>query len=397
MSDWTLDVRSHLESLVGQPVRTPTGPTMAVLDVQDNVAVVGGRAGIEVILIGWVQWAVDRFLSSGEVHLAADAFGASTETVVALLLTLPGAQAREDGAVVLEGAPAWNIRTGEAVDRPALHARFGGNSRTRIAPSGSTPNVFVFVDTCNEEAGLWKDGVLHLLGERVRRNGQSNANRALANHRSSGRVVRVFWRSGEQVFYAGEFETDLREPFYFVDGESGEGALERRIVFRLVPTGTRFEMIEAAPALTPHDEGAEPTEAAEQAMPSERRHQAALQAIRKVGVRGPWPMIVLASCAAIALTTWGWTSAPVRPVVTMWFLLLCPGMALVSLLPDRGLLLRLVLAVAASLALETLVATFMLEAKAWAPGATLVILLLITVAATALDLRERPLPRWVRG
>jgi hypothetical protein len=88
--------------------------------------------------------------------------------------------------------------------------------------------------------------------------------------------------------------------------------------------------------------------------------------------------------------SWAWTSAPVRPAVTTWFLLVCPGMALVRLLPDRGLMLRLVLAVATSLVLETLVATFMLEAKAWAPSAILGILLLITVAATVLDLRARP-------
>jgi len=79
----------------------------------------------------------------------------------------------------------------------------------------------------------------------------------------------------------------------------------------------------------------------------------------------------------------------------------------VRLLPDRGRMHRLVLAVAAGLALETLVATFMLEAKVWSPSAILAILLLITIGATVLDLQTRPprpsvawldraLPGWTR-
>jgi len=408
MTGTPLDARSHLESLVGRPVSAPNVMTVTVLEVQESVAIVrrGTDQTTEVILLAWVQWALDRLVETGEVRLPADAFGTSTGPLVAMLAAVPRARATAVGTVVLEGGPGWNIRAGEVVDRPALHARFGGSARTRLAPSAATPNIFVFVDADREETGFWKDGVLHVPGDCVRGAPLRHANRAVAGHRDSDRTLRVFWRSGEELIYAGAFETDLREPYYLTQ--------EQRIVFRLVPTGAGVERVveTVVPAAAELDE--KPAEA-EAPPPAEEPLAAPLAAAlrtladgaRAVGARGPWPALVLVSCAAVVLTTWAWTSAPLRPAVTAWFLLVCPGMALVRLLPDRGRMHRLVLAVAAGLALETLVATFMLEAKVWSPSAILAILLLITIGATVLDLQTRPprpsvawldraLPGWTR-
>jgi hypothetical protein len=99
-----------------------------------------------------------------------------------------------------------------------------------------------------------------------------------------------------------------------------------------------------------------------------------------------WPFILLASCAAVAMTTYGWTSSPARPLVTTWFLLLCPGMALVRFLPQRGPLTLFVLAIATSLSLETLVAETMLEASLWSPRATLAILIALTAGGAVAQL-----------
>lgn len=422
MTAVTPDIHHRLESLVGHPFRADNGETMTVLKLREDVAVVRvGADRDEEILVAWLQWAVVRLLSAGEVVVPGDAFGSSTEIVVMLLLRLSGAQRRRDGTVVLGGGPAWNIRVGEAVERSVLHARFGGNPRTRLAPSASTTNVFVFVRADQTETGFWRRGVLYVPGERVREQGQSNANRALAGHREAGRVLRVFLQAGDELIYAGAFETALREPFYFTKAEGRGGVREQRIVFRLVPAGAVVRRIQVSTA-----DG--PAAARAAALPAtsadEKRRLSPLHlrsrplppfarwlgvGLRLLASRGPWPAIVLASCVAIVLTTWGWSSAPVRPAVTSWFLLVCPGMALVRLLPDRGLLVRLVLAVAASLVLETLLATFMLEANAWAPGATLAILLLVSVAATVLDLAGGPRlaagaarlghapPEWTRG
>ena len=104
--------------------------------------------------------------------------------------------------------------------------------------------------------------------------------------------------------------------------------------------------------------------------------------------RGPWPPVLLCSVLAVALTTWGWTSSPLRAAVTIWFLLVCPGMALVRLLPWRGTLLQIVLAVAAGLAVETVLAEAAVIAHLWSPGALLLLLFVITIGAVAVDLGE---------
>jgi hypothetical protein len=113
-----------------------------------------------------------------------------------------------------------------------------------------------------------------------------------------------------------------------------------------------------------------------------------LRRVRLVGARAPWALVLLASSVAVAITTYAWPSSPVRPAVTTWFLLVCPGMALVRLLPPRGAVTMLVLAVATSLALETLLAEAMLEANAWSPNATLGILLALTVAGAGIEWRR---------
>jgi hypothetical protein len=102
--------------------------------------------------------------------------------------------------------------------------------------------------------------------------------------------------------------------------------------------------------------------------------------------RPNWPAVLLGSCAAVAVTTWVWPASPARAAVTAWFLLVCPGMAFVRLLPDRGPLTRLVLAIAASLAIDTVLAEVMLEAGLWSPEATLGILLALAIAGSGAQL-----------
>jgi hypothetical protein len=258
-------------------------------------------------------------------------------------------------------AAEWDIVAGSVVERPSLHARFGGNPRNRLAPSAATRNIFVFVDTAREEWGRWEDGVLQVPGERNRGGKLGRVNEAVLHHWRDGRALRVFTRDPNAVVYAGEFRLDPARPFSFADWAGAQGRPERRILFRLVPVETvaAKRRPEAAPARAPR-----------------------LRWKLDLGTpAGPWPALLVASCVAVAVTTWGWTSAPVRPAVTAWFMLVCPGMALMRLLPDRGTLNRLVLAVAASLAVETVVATTMLEAKLWSPSAALAVLLCVTLAA----------------
>lgn len=106
-------------------------------------------------------------------------------------------------------------------------------------------------------------------------------------------------------------------------------------------------------------------------------------------VRASWPLVLVGSCLAVAITTYGWTSSPLRPLVTTWFLLACPGLALILLLPRRGTVTLFVLAIATSVALETIVAEAMLETSIWSPRAALAVLIAVTLAASALQLGGR--------
>jgi hypothetical protein len=102
-----------------------------------------------------------------------------------------------------------------------------------------------------------------------------------------------------------------------------------------------------------------------------------------------WPLVLFASCLAVAITAYGWTSSPLRPLVTTWFLLACPGLALMRLLPRRGGVTLFVLAIATSLSLETIVGVAMLETSTWSPRAALAVFIAVTLAGSALQLRGR--------
>lgn len=286
----------------------------------------------------------------------------------------------------------WNIRVGEAVGRADLHERFGGNPRVHLAPSATTRNVFVFVDAQRAETGRWEDGALRVAGERSNLPELGRTNRAVLAHETDGWALRVFRRQGEQVVYAGEFRIDPDEPFSLVEDGGAPGAAAQRLVFRLVPVGPFVEDAESRATTLP------PLRAQVRRLQADARSRLARLPVaprltvapRLRRAPGAWEYLALGSCAAIAATTWGWTSAPVRPAVTTWFLLVCPGMALIRLLPARGALTRLVLAFATSLGLETLVATTLLEARAWSPSAVLSVLIAITLGAAALGLSSSP-------
>jgi hypothetical protein len=101
-----------------------------------------------------------------------------------------------------------------------------------------------------------------------------------------------------------------------------------------------------------------------------------------------WPWVIAASIAG-AVAASGLPN-PARAIIVFWFLLVVPGMAIVPLLGVRNLATGLTLAIAASLALDALVAEAMVLAKLWSPTAGLAILAALSLAGAALQLR-RPL------
>jgi hypothetical protein len=105
------------------------------------------------------------------------------------------------------------------------------------------------------------------------------------------------------------------------------------------------------------------------------------------GIRSPWlwPATIVLSAASVALVVFAGVAAPARPLIALWFLLLCPGMALVRLMRVGGIATELSLAVALSLALDALVAGVMIYTKTWAPTRGLLVLIAISVVGAVLQ------------
>jgi hypothetical protein len=97
------------------------------------------------------------------------------------------------------------------------------------------------------------------------------------------------------------------------------------------------------------------------------------------------PGIIILSVVAVGLVALGNAHAPLRPLIALWFLFICPGMALVRPLRLRETRVMLSLAVALSLALDTVVAAVMLYAGMWSPNAALVVLMIIASGGAVLD------------
>ena len=111
-----------------------------------------------------------------------------------------------------------------------------------------------------------------------------------------------------------------------------------------------------------------------------------------------WPLIITGSGIAAAGVTFSPVlpsmSASVRLWVTLWFLLVCPGMAFVRLLRLSSASSEWTLAIALSLTLSTLVAELMLYTERWSPESTLAILMSLSLVGVLLQLlllRQVPL------
>jgi hypothetical protein len=93
----------------------------------------------------------------------------------------------------------------------------------------------------------------------------------------------------------------------------------------------------------------------------------------------------LLSVVAVALD---WPP-PLRPALTTWFVVICPGMAIVRLLALPSLLIEVTLAIAVSLALAGLFASALVYAGAWSPALVLELLVVTAVGALVLGLARR--------
>lgn len=103
----------------------------------------------------------------------------------------------------------------------------------------------------------------------------------------------------------------------------------------------------------------------------------------------PWlrPAVVALSALALLVVVAAGAGAPLRPLIAVWFLLVCPGLALTPLLRLGDLWAELTVVLALSVTLDLLVATAVMYAGAWSPGLIAAVLVAISLAGAALQLR----------
>lgn len=103
-----------------------------------------------------------------------------------------------------------------------------------------------------------------------------------------------------------------------------------------------------------------------------------------------WLLIIIGSAIAVAGVTFipalANLSTGLRLCVSLWFLIICPGMAFVPLLRLSNAGDEWTLAIAISLALDTLVAEFMLYTERWSPPSILLILICLSLIGLILQL-----------
>jgi hypothetical protein len=75
-------------------------------------------------------------------------------------------------------------------------------------------------------------------------------------------------------------------------------------------------------------------------------------------------------------------STPIRPVLSVWFIAVCPGMALVRLMHFNNPLVNWSLGVALSLGISMIVSEYLIYAGTWYPNQGLAVLILVCLAGT---------------
>ena len=99
-----------------------------------------------------------------------------------------------------------------------------------------------------------------------------------------------------------------------------------------------------------------------------------------------WPAIIILSAGAASFVTFVVPASPLRPIVVMWFLCACPGLALVRLLRLNEPVVEWTLTVALSFVIDAMVGGIQLYAGRWSPTLTLEIVIGLSLAGSIVQL-----------
>ncbi len=140
---------------------------------------------------------------------------------------------------------SWDIDVGDEIKRTELQDRFGGGRFGGIEPSATTPNVLLFTSSYGNAFGYdfneeLEDGSFLITGDGQTgsQSADKGGNKAILEHQSKGRSLRLFEQTSKKTFvrYLGEFEHDGKKPESRIslDRDKKQRAV---LVFRLTPVG----------------------------------------------------------------------------------------------------------------------------------------------------------------
>jgi hypothetical protein len=111
--------------------------------------------------------------------------------------------------------------------------------------------------------------------------------------------------------------------------------------------------------------------------------------------RWAWPLAIMLPTIVLNALVIGDISTPVRPVIAVWFISVCPGLALVRLLRLADGWSEMAVSLALSITLGVMVATALVYTGWWSPTAGLAILSVISLGGALLQLYMPPVTRTV--
>lgn len=149
----------------------------------------------------------------------------------------------------------WVLEPGDSIKRTELHDLYGGTRQGGISVSTSTPTVMLFTVAGHAiaESMNWShanhgyrdkwetaEGNVYLycgMGQIGDQNPFRTGNRAILNHLSEGRDLRLFTPNAGTIRYVGRFVIDQNNPYLIDTAADRLGALRKVIQFRLRPFG----------------------------------------------------------------------------------------------------------------------------------------------------------------
>ena len=104
-----------------------------------------------------------------------------------------------------------------------------------------------------------------------------------------------------------------------------------------------------------------------------------------------WPLVLILSTILVMVSQT--VNIPVlSPLLMAWFFLVCPGVALVGLLPVKQISIQVSLVFALGIAVNTILAELMAFTHRWSPDGALVLLVCLTLGCAILQVRQAKRP-----